>query len=93
MAGQRQLETAPQASPVNRRHHWNRQALNFRHHLLPLTSQRLGLLRALTAANHINVGPGDKVIGFGGDKYHALQRFVIPNLFEDGTHLTAKLRL
>ena len=77
---------------MNRGDNRDRQGINFRHHLLPLTGQRFGFLRATTATNHVDIRPGNEVIGFSRNKHHAAQCFVIADLLQNGPYLRSKLR-
>ena len=67
--------------------------MDFGHNLLPLARQRFRLLRAAAAGNHVDVCAGDKVIGFGGDKYHAAHRLIVAYLAYQSPHLIAELGL
>ncbi len=51
--------------------------MDLSHNLLSLARQRFRLLRAAAAGNHVDISAGDKVIGFGGDKYHAAHRLIV----------------
>ncbi len=65
--------------------------MNFGHDLLPLTGKIFRLLRAIGAGNHVDIGPGDKVVRLGRDKHQPAQGFVFPHLLQDRADLTAKL--
>ncbi|MNR62777.1 hypothetical protein D3C85_1848950 [compost metagenome] len=65
MAGQRQLQTAAKTRAVDRRDHRDRQSVDLSHDLLSLTSEFFGLHRTVSAGDHINICPRDKIIWFG----------------------------
>ncbi len=75
---------------MNSRHYRDRQRGDFSHNLLALARQRLRLFRALAAGNHVDIRAGDKVVGLRGNKHQALQRVVIPHLFDNGVNLRAE---
>ena len=70
-----------------------RQRMDLRHYLLPLTRQVFCFLSAFRPGNHVDIGPGNKVIRLCRDKYQATYRFVFADLSEHRTHLNAELGL
>ncbi|SAJ28024.1 Uncharacterised protein [Enterobacter cloacae] len=70
-----------------------RQRMDLRHYLLPLTGQVFCFLSAFRPGNHVDIGPGNKVIRLCRDKYQATYRFVFADLSEHRTHLNAELGL
>ncbi|CPR72671.1 Uncharacterised protein [Salmonella enterica subsp. enterica serovar Bovismorbificans] len=65
MAGQRHFKAAPQTGAMNGSDNRNRQRLNLRHQLLPLTRQRFRFLRVLAVTYHVDISASNKVICFG----------------------------
>ncbi len=80
MAGQRQLQPTAQTRPVDRSNNRDWQAVDFRHYLLALTRQLFSIQRALRPGDHINVGPGNKVVRLGRDKYQTANSLVFADL-------------
>ena len=48
--------------------------------LLPLARQIFRLLRALRPGDHVDIGPGNKVVWLCRDKHQAANRFVLADL-------------
>ena len=69
----------------------DRKRVDLGHNLLPLARQRFGFCGAGTTSNHVDIGAGDKVVGFSGDKYGAAQRFILTDLADYRPHLAAEL--
>ena len=93
VAGQRQLQSTTQTSTVDRGNHRDRQRVDLGHYLLPLTRKIFRFLRTLRPGDHVNVGPGNKVIRLGRDKHQTANGLVFADLPEHRANLSAKLRL
>ncbi len=93
MAGQGQLQTATEAGSVDGGNHRNSERVNIRHDFPSLIRQRLRLLGRGATVDHVDIGPGNKVVRLGGDKHHAAQILVVTDRFNDGANLATKLCL